>query len=202
MSTKLGGLLSASPGGHQVSLKDGPRGSQSRQYQSELYLHAGCKETQCKHVSGSVSNWRQYERPLGICTWVGVATVLAYARVIYHGIYLQEFVRHMTMYAVCFSYKGVLYLKCQLNTCYTAVVRVKYFFNSGHQESSQPFIVDACFGFFKLSTCSSLLIGRGHSTWFGTQILTQLYIYSLYSIGGSEHLHVVLLGSWFCHALT
>ena len=32
------------------------RGSQSRQYQSELYLHAGCKEMQCKHVSGSVGN--------------------------------------------------------------------------------------------------------------------------------------------------
>ena len=31
----------------------------------------------------------------------------------------------------------------------------------------------ACFGLFKLSTCSSLLIGRGHSTWFGVQILTQ-----------------------------
>ena len=28
------------------------------------------------------------EQPLGICTWVGMATVLAYARVIYHGIYI------------------------------------------------------------------------------------------------------------------
>ena len=36
-----------------MSLKAGPRGSQSRQYQSEPYLHAGCKETQCECVSGS-----------------------------------------------------------------------------------------------------------------------------------------------------
>ena len=61
VSTKVGGLLSASPRHHQVSLKAGPRGSQSHQYQSELYLHAGCKETQCtcKRVSGSVSSWPQ-----------------------------------------------------------------------------------------------------------------------------------------------
>ena len=32
----------------------------------------------------------------------------------------------------------------------------------------------ACVSLFKLSTCSSLLIGRGHSTWFGVQILTQI----------------------------
>ena len=42
--TELGGLLSASPRGPQVSLKAGPRGFQSRQCQSEPYLHAGCKE--------------------------------------------------------------------------------------------------------------------------------------------------------------
>ena len=34
----------------------------------------------------------------------------------------------------------------------------------------------ACFGLFKLSTCSSLLIGRGHSTWFGAQILTRIHV--------------------------
>ena len=39
--------------------------------------------------------------------------------------------------------------------------------------------------------CGKKLIERGHSTWFGAQILTQLYIYSLYSIGGIEHLHAV-----------
>ena len=33
----------------------------------------------------------------------------------------------------------------------------------------------ACVGLFKLSTCSSLLIRRGHSTWFGAQTLTQLW---------------------------
>ena len=64
---------------------------------------------------------------------------------------LQEFVWHMIKYTVCFSYKGILYLKCQLNTCYTAVV--EYYFNSGHQErvpnhSSQT----ACFDLFKLTT--------------------------------------------------
>ena len=42
---------------------------------------------QCKCVSGSVSNDVSNEQPLGICTWVGMATVLAYARVIYYGIY-------------------------------------------------------------------------------------------------------------------
>ena len=55
VSTELGGLLSALPRGPP----DVSRGSQSHQYQSELYLHTGCKETQCKHVSGSVSNWRK-----------------------------------------------------------------------------------------------------------------------------------------------
>ena len=33
----------------------------------------------------------------------------------------------------------------------------------------------ACFGLIKLSTCRSLLIARGHSTWFGAQILTQIF---------------------------
>ena len=42
--TELGELLSALPRGPQVSLKAGPRGFQSRQCQSEPYLHAGCKE--------------------------------------------------------------------------------------------------------------------------------------------------------------
>ena len=38
----------------------------------------------------------------------------------------KEFVRYMTMllYTVCFSYKGILYLECQLYTDYTAVVGV------------------------------------------------------------------------------
>ena len=44
------------PGGHQMSLKAGPRGCQSHQYQSTPYLHASCKETQCNRVSGSISN--------------------------------------------------------------------------------------------------------------------------------------------------
>ena len=42
-------------------LKAGHRRFQSRQYQSELYLHAGCKKTQCKHVSGSVKVDSQYD---------------------------------------------------------------------------------------------------------------------------------------------
>ena len=49
---------------------------------------------------------------------------------------------------VCFLYRGILYLaiECQLNTDYTAVVGVEYYnFNSGHQESSKPFIVDCMF---------------------------------------------------------
>ena len=73
-----------------------------------------------------------------------MATVLAYANVICHGIYLQEFVRHMTMYTLSL-YKGILYLKCKLNTCYTTVVTFEYYFSSGHQESSQPFIMDCMF---------------------------------------------------------
>ena len=56
---RVGRACSLHPGGHQVSLKAGPRGSQSRQYQFEPYLHAGCKETQCKRVSRSVSNRRR-----------------------------------------------------------------------------------------------------------------------------------------------
>ena len=61
-------------------------------------------------VKNSVSNGQ----PLGICQ-VGVATVLAYARVTHHGTYVPtEFVWYMTMYTVCFLYKGILYLatKC------------------------------------------------------------------------------------------
>ena len=45
----------------------------------------------------------------------------------------------MTMYTVCFLFKGILYLaiECLLNTDCTAVVGVEYYnFNSGHQESS------------------------------------------------------------------
>ena len=37
-------------------LKAGSRGSRSLQYQSELYLHTGCKEMQCEDMSGSVSD--------------------------------------------------------------------------------------------------------------------------------------------------
>ena len=48
----------------------------------------------------SISN----EQPLRICTRVGMATVLSYIGVVYHGMYLQEFIQHMTMYTVCFSY--------------------------------------------------------------------------------------------------
>ena len=54
------GFCPLHPGGHQVSLKAGDRGCQSRQYKSELYLHVGYKETQCKRGPGSVSNRRQY----------------------------------------------------------------------------------------------------------------------------------------------
>ena len=43
------------------------------------------KVKECEAFVG-VSN----EQPLGICAWVGVATVFAYARVTHHGIYLQS----------------------------------------------------------------------------------------------------------------
>ena len=39
----------------------------------------------------------------------------------------------------------------------------------------------ACFGLFKLQTCSSLLIGRGHSTCFGAQFLHSTLLYIQYS---------------------
>ena len=53
-----------------------------------------------------------------------------------------KFVWHMTMYIICFLYRGILNLatKCQLNSDYISFVGVEYY--SGHQESSQPFIVD------------------------------------------------------------
>ena len=52
----------------------------------------------------SVSN----EQPLGICARVGMVTVLAYARFTHHGIHLQSLYGIiMTMYIVCFLYKGI-----------------------------------------------------------------------------------------------
>ena len=56
VSTELEGFCPLHPGGLHVSLKTGPRGFQSRLCQSDLYLHACCKEMLCKCVSSSVSN--------------------------------------------------------------------------------------------------------------------------------------------------
>ena len=50
-----------------------------------------------------------------------------------------------------------------------------------HQESFQPSAWTVCFGYFKFSTCSSLLIGCGHSTRFRTQILIQLWLLITYN---------------------
>ena len=91
------------------------------------------------------------EQPLAICARVGVATVLAYARV------TSPTMAHT--YRVCMVYDHV-YSKlfvCRNSipsnkmltkyTDYTKVVGVEYSycFNSGHQESSQPFIMDCMF---------------------------------------------------------
>ena len=91
-----------------------------------------------------------------------------------------EFVWYMTMYTVGFLYTGILYLatKCWLNiqttqklwVLNTLLVLILVIRRVPNHSSWT-----ACFGFFKLSTCSSLLIGRSHSTWSGAQILTQLY---------------------------
>ena len=73
-----------------------------------------------------------------------MATVLAYAMVIYHCTYSQELVWHMAMPCVQYaSHTRKFYM--QINTCYTAFMRVDYYFISGHQESSQPFIVNYMF---------------------------------------------------------
>ena len=64
--------------------------------------------------------------------------MLAYVRIICHGIYLQNVcTAHDHVYSM-FLVQGNPISEIQLNTCYTAVVRVtcKYYFNSGHQESS------------------------------------------------------------------
>ena len=53
---KVWRLLSASPRGPSGVTEGWARGSQSHQYQSELHLHAECKEMQCEHVSSNVSN--------------------------------------------------------------------------------------------------------------------------------------------------
>ena len=76
-----------------------------------------------------------------------MATVLAYARVptVVYTYRVCMVCDHDTVY---FLYKEILYLaiECQLNTNYTAAMGVEYSnFNSGHQESSQPFIVDRIF---------------------------------------------------------
>ena len=74
-----------------MSLKTGPRGSQSRG--ASINLNYTCiQAVKRRSVKYSASVMSSH---FGICTWVGVATALAYARVIYHGIHLQEFVRHM-----------------------------------------------------------------------------------------------------------
>ena len=141
----------------------------------------------------SVSN----EQPLGICAWVGVATVLAYARVIYHGICTCTY-RVCMVYDHVYSmllYKGILYLAIYRKTIQQLWLLSTIILILVIRRVPNHSLWTASFSLFKLSTCSSLLIGQGHSTWFGVQILTQLYIYSLYSIGGIEHLHVVLLGS-------
>ena len=88
------------------------KSSQFCQYQSAIHLHAVCNETQCKRVSGSVSSWLQYD--------IIIPTRICTA--------------HDHVYSM-------LLIQCQLNTYYTEVVGVEYYFNSGHQESSQPFIM-------------------------------------------------------------
>ena len=49
--------------------------------------------------------------------------MLAQAGVTHHGIYIyKEFVQHMTMYTMCLSYKGVLYLECWPNVLFHSIV--------------------------------------------------------------------------------
>ena len=63
------------------------------------------------------------EQPLSICACVGLATMLAQAGVTHHGIYIyKEFVRYMTMYTMCLSYKGILYLECWPNVLFHSIV--------------------------------------------------------------------------------
>ena len=73
-----------------------------------------------------------------------------------------------------------------LHSIVVGVENYNYLFHSGHQESSQSFTL------FDPSTCSSLLIRRGHSTWFGAQIFTHLWYSS------SIHLVIPLhMTIWF-----
>ena len=118
----------------------------------------------------------------------------------HHGTYVPtEFVWYMTMYTDNFLYKGILYLhSCKMLTKYRlhSSVGVEYydFLFLVIRRVPNHSLRTACFDLFKLSTCSSLLIGRGHSTWFGVQILTQiptqLHLY-FYSFDVIKH-HVVL----------
>ena len=76
-----------------------------------------------------------------------MAAVLAYARVTHHGTYLQSLYGHV--YSKLFVHRNSIPSNKMLTkyTDYTKVVGVEYSycFNSGHQESSQPFIMDCMF---------------------------------------------------------
>ena len=120
------------------------------------------------------------EQPLTICARVGVATVLAHARVthvahtyricmVYDHVYSMFFVQRSSIPSNKMLTKYRLHIRklWVLNTI---------IFNLAIRRVPNHSLWTVCFDLFKLSTCSSLLIGRGYSTWFGAQILTQILI--------------------------